>query len=33
YGQATSQEVRDLIEDGVPIAPLPPDPKAKGKLN
>ncbi|HEY3951720.1 DUF1178 family protein [Phenylobacterium sp.] len=29
YGQATSAEVRELVEDGVPIAPLPPDPKAK----
>ena len=33
YGQATSQEVRDLVEDGVPIAPLPPAPKAKTALN
>ena len=23
YGQATGDEVRELIEDGVPIAPLP----------
>ena len=29
YGQATSAEVRDLVEDGVPIAPLPPN--ASGK--
>lgn len=33
YGQATSQEVRDLVEDGVPIAPLPPEPKTKKQLN
>ncbi|THD64021.1 DUF1178 family protein [Phenylobacterium sp.] len=33
YGQATSQEVRDLVEDGVPIAPLPPEPKRKSELN
>ncbi|MBS0363413.1 MAG: DUF1178 family protein [Proteobacteria bacterium] len=33
YGQATSQEVRELVEDGVPIAPLPPEPKAKRALN
>ncbi len=33
YGQATSQEVRDLVEDGVPIAPLPPEPMKKTQLN
>lgn len=33
YGQATAKEVRDLVEDGVPIAPLPPEPKAKKQLN
>jgi hypothetical protein len=33
YGQATSQEVRALVEDGVPIAPLPPEPKPKKALN
>ena len=33
YGQATSAEVRDLIEDGVPIAPLPPEPIKKSELN
>ncbi|THD59090.1 DUF1178 family protein [Phenylobacterium sp.] len=33
YGQATSQEVRDLVEDGVPIAPLPPEPRKKTELN
>jgi hypothetical protein len=33
YGQATSEEVRDLVEDGVPIAPLPPEPRKKSDLN
>lgn len=33
YGEATGAEVRALIEDGVPVAPLPPKPKAKEELN
>lgn len=33
YGQATPAEVRDLIEDGVKVAPLPPAPKPKTELN
>ncbi|WP_091741176.1 DUF1178 family protein [Phenylobacterium immobile] len=33
YGQATSEEVRDLVEDGVPIAPMPPEPVKKNDLN
>jgi hypothetical protein len=33
YGQATPIEVRDLVEDGIRIAPLPPRPKAKTELN
>lgn len=33
YGQATQDEVRDLVEDGVPIAPLPPEPAKKTELN
>ena len=33
YGQATGAEVRKLIEDGVPVAPMPPAVKAKGELN
>ena len=33
YGQATSAEVRDLVEAGVPIAPLPPEPLKKTELN
>jgi hypothetical protein len=33
YGQATPGEVRDLVEDGVPIAPLPQEPPKKAELN
>ena len=33
YGQATSAEVRELVEDGVPIAPLPPEAPKKTELN
>jgi hypothetical protein len=33
YGQATSKEVRDLVEDGVPVAPLPPEPLKKSEVN
>lgn len=33
YGQATPKEVRDLVEDGVPVAPLPPEPPKKTDLN
>jgi hypothetical protein len=33
YGQATSKEVRELVEDGVPVAPLPPEPPKKSDLN
>jgi hypothetical protein len=33
YGQATATEVRDLVEDGVPVAPLPPEPPKKTELN
>jgi len=33
YGQATPQEVRELVEDGVPVAPLPPEPPKKTELN
>ncbi|WP_293904118.1 DUF1178 family protein [Phenylobacterium sp.] len=33
YGQATPTEVRELVEDGVPIAPLPPEPVKKSELN
>ena len=33
YGEATGAEVKALVEDGVPVAPLPPKPKGKGELN
>jgi hypothetical protein len=33
YGQATAAEVRELVEDGVPIAPMPPEPPKKTELN
>jgi hypothetical protein len=33
YGQATPKEVRELVEDGVPVAPLPPEPLKKTELN
>lgn len=33
YGQATPKEVRELVEDGVPVAPLPPEPPKKTELN
>ena len=33
YGEASGAEVKALIEDGVPVAPLPPKPKAKDELN
>ncbi len=33
YGEATAQEVRSLIEDGVPVAPLPPKLPAKDEIN
>jgi hypothetical protein len=33
YGQATPNEVRDLVADGVPIAPLPPAAPKKTEVN
>jgi hypothetical protein len=33
YGQATPQEVRELVEDGVPVASLPPEPPKKTEVN
>jgi hypothetical protein len=33
YGQASPKEVRELVEDGVPIAPLPPEPPKKTEVN
>jgi len=33
YGEATPSEAKALVEDGVKIAPLPPKPQPKEKLN
>ncbi len=33
YGQASPSEVKALVADGVPIAPLPPEPPKKAELN
>jgi hypothetical protein len=33
YGEATPAEVKGLVEDGVPVAPLPPDPPKKNDVN
>ncbi|HTX50920.1 MAG TPA: DUF1178 family protein [Caulobacteraceae bacterium] len=33
YGEASPAEVKDLVEDGVPVAPLPPAPPKKTELN
>ncbi|WP_309091472.1 DUF1178 family protein [Phenylobacterium sp.] len=33
YGQATPKEVRELVEDGIPVAPLPPEPPKKTDVN
>lgn len=33
YGQATPKEVRELVEDGVPVAPLPGEPPKKTDVN
>ena len=33
YGEATPKEVRALVEDGVPVAPLPPPAKKKTEVN
>jgi hypothetical protein len=33
YGQASPKEVRDLVEDGIPIAPLPPEPPKPTEVN
>lgn len=33
YGQASPKEVRELVEDGVPVAPLPPKPPEKTEIN
>ena len=33
YGEATPAEVKALVEDGVPVAQLPPAPPKKSELN
>ena len=33
YGEASGREVRALIEDGVPVAPLPSKPPRKTEVN
>jgi hypothetical protein len=33
YGEASPAEVKALVEDGVKVAPLPPAPQPKHKLN
>jgi hypothetical protein len=33
YGEATPAEVKGLVEDGVPVAPLPPEPAKKSEIN
>ena len=33
YGEASPGEVRNLVRDGVPVAPLPPEPPKDGELN
>lgn len=33
YGEATPAEVKGLVEDGVPVAPLPPAPAKKSDMN
>jgi hypothetical protein len=33
YGEATPGEVKGLVEDGVPVAALPPAPPKKNEVN
>jgi hypothetical protein len=33
YGEASPTEVKALVEDGVPVAPLPPAPPKKTEVN
>ena len=33
YGEASPAQVKDLLEDGVRVAPLPPKPRAPEELN
>lgn len=33
YGEASPRQIKGLVEDGVKVAPLPPAPQPKAKLN
>jgi hypothetical protein len=33
YGEASPAEVKALVADGVPVAPLPPEPPKKSEIN
>jgi hypothetical protein len=33
YGEATPTEVKGLVDDGVPVAALPPEPAKKTEVN
>ena len=33
YGEASGRDVKKLIEDGVPVAPMPPGPPKKREIN
>jgi hypothetical protein len=33
YGEASPPDVRELIKDGVPVAPLPPEPPKSGEVH
>ena len=33
YGEASAKQVKDLLQDGVRVAPLPPKPPGKNQLN
>lgn len=33
YGEASPTEVKALVDDGVPVAPLPPEPPKKTEVN
>ena len=33
YGEASPTEVKALVEDGVPVAPMPPEPPKKSEVN
>jgi len=33
YGEASPTEVKALVDDGVPVAPMPPEPPKKSEVN